>query len=592
MSGPGARLAQVYEHLAAGRVTQALAVASRLAQAHPSDGAVCDAASIVLVHTGQHEKALHFAERAAARLPEVAGVRARLAQLLGMLGRAGEGIVHAQRAVELEPDSPSHRVTLAAVLAAVGRYCDARDICAEGRRRSPGADDPNLLASHAHALLSTGRADQAVGSYREGVARHPANLLLLSNLCNASNYDSMLSAPEVRAIHDAYGTAAPRPPAPGFRNSPDPDRPLAVGVASPDLRSHSVSYFIEPWLERHDRATVSITAYSTSSRHDRVSERLKGHVARWRDAATWGDDEFAARVRGDGIDVLIDLAGHTVGASLGMLARAPAPVVASYCGYPNVTGLGAVGWRLVDSITDPPRGDGGGASGSSSIRERPLLLDPCFLCYRPPADAPDVSTRGGDGPATFASFNAIQKLTDPLVAAWARILRAVPGSRLLLKAQNLEDPRLPDELRARFADAGAPSDAIEFLRPTSGVAEHLASYARADVALDTFPYHGTTTTCEAMWMGVPVVTLAGDRHASRVGVSLLHATGLAELVARDWDSYVSLGVGLAGGVARRRAWRAGLRGMMAASPLMDEAAFARRFDGALRAAWGAWCRGS
>jgi predicted O-linked N-acetylglucosamine transferase (SPINDLY family) len=299
------------------------------------------------------------------------------------------------------------------------------------------------------------------------------------------------------------------------------------------------------------------------------------------------DRALAALIRADAIDILVDLSGHTADNRLGVLALEPAPVQATWLGYPGSTGLAAIDWRISDAIADPA----GVAETLSS--ERIWRLADGFHCFRPPADAPPVGPAPcAGGTVTFASFNTFAKLSPAALRLWAAILHAVPHARLLLKDNRPHDPATARGHRARFLAAGIDPARLDILPRAAGTAAHLAAYARVDVALDPFPYNGTTTTCEALWMGVPVITRAGDRHASRVGASLLHRVGLDDLVADADDAYLRAAVALAGDPARIAALRASLRERMRASPLCNAHGFARALEAAYRAMWRDWCAAS
>jgi predicted O-linked N-acetylglucosamine transferase (SPINDLY family) len=261
-------------------------------------------------------------------------------------------------------------------------------------------------------------------------------------------------------------------------------------------------------------------------------------------------------------------------------------VLATYCGYPNTTGSSRVGWRIIDRHTDP-------TGAEAFATERLLRLDPCFLCYRPEADAPDVAPLPAErkGHITFGSFNAQRKFNTRVGDLWRRVLERVPNSRLAIKSINFTEPASLAFARQQLQSFGLPIDRIDVLPAPHSAREHLAQYAQVDIALDTYPYHGTTTTCESLWMGVPVVTLAGHTHAARVGVSLLANTGLHDWIAHTPDDYVSIAARAAADTAGLAALRSSLRQRLLASPLCDQPAFARRFESALRTMWTAWATG-
>ena len=297
------------------------------------------------------------------------------------------------------------------------------------------------------------------------------------------------------------------------------------------------------------------------------------------------DATVEATIRADALDVLIDLAGHTASNRLPMLARRVAPVQITYLGYPNTTGVRAIDYRFGDEITDPS------GQADALATEKLVRFAPCAWTYAPSPVAPPVAFPPclAQGSITFGSFNNFAKVTDEMLHAWAQILARVPGSRLLLKASGLAEAAVNEPLRRRLRAAGIADDRVELLSHTPDTASHLSLYARMDIALDTSPYNGTTTTCEALWMGVPGVTRQGDRHAARVGASLLTAIGHPEWIATTPEQYIETAATLASDPARLSAIRASLRAELSASDLLNHAAQARRFGVALRECWQDWC---
>ena len=369
----------------------------------------------------------------------------------------------------------------------------------------------------------------------------------------------------------------PRPPVADQR----PGRRLRVGYVSPDFCSHSCSYFLVPLLAGHDRRHFDLVAYSDVARPDGLTAAFRNLVPEWRDTAGLDDAAFAARVRDDAIDVLVDCAGHTKDNRLGAFARRPAPVQATWLGYPGTTGLDVFDARLVDSVSDPE------GTADAAASEPLARVDGGFLAYMPAPFAPPVSPPPmlAAGRPTFGSFNNLPKITDTCVALWAAALAAVPAARLVIKARGLDEPELRAALVGRFAGHGIDPGRIEPRGFDGAVQDHIARYAEVDVALDTVPYNGTTTTCEALWMGVPVVTLAGDRHAARVGASLLTRIGAGDWIAADAAGFARVARSLVAdpdGLARTRA---GLRARLSASPLCDGARLARGVEAVYRRLW-------
>jgi predicted O-linked N-acetylglucosamine transferase (SPINDLY family) len=500
-----------------------------------------------------------------------------LAVTLLRTGRAAQAEFFARRAVDADPSAESFSV-LGGVLLGLRRPDDAAEAFAAARRLAPGI--PALVTNHAQALATGLRVTDALRVLRDAAAAFPHDPMIAEQAAYLLAYtehdraESLALHRRLASLHEARHAPDPRP----FTNPRDPERTLRVGLVTPDLWDHPVSRFAAPLIAAR-RPGIQVIVFSTRREPDWRTAELREAAQHWVDAAALDDDALADRIRAQGVDVAVDLSGYTTGHRLGVFVRRAAPVQVTYAGYPNTTGLAAMGWRLVDSHTDPP-------GAEAWCTERLLRLDPCFLCFDPPrapAVAPPPSAAIGH--VTFGSFNNPLKVSDTTARLWAGVLAAVPESRLLLKGPGLDVPHARTRLLTRLTTAGIDPARIEMLAPVRNGPDHLALYGRVDVALDTFPYHGTTTTCEALWMGVPVVTLAGDRHASRVGVSLLHAAGVPEWIADSPGRYVEIAAGLAHDPAGLAARRTGQRERVAASVLCDQAAFAARFEDTVRTAW-------
>ncbi|MBL8670939.1 MAG: tetratricopeptide repeat protein [Alphaproteobacteria bacterium] len=447
-----------------------------------------------------------------------------------------------------------------------------------------GPDNADAHAALAEALLHLGRFADARAAARHASSLAPRALDLRSNALLCMAYDEAIGAQERFDAHRAFGAAAPAEARPHDRahvRAGDPDRRLTLGYVSPDFNRHSVARFFAPLLRAHDRLRFRVACYQVGERDDATTATLRSSADAWTDARALDDAALAARMREDGVDVAIDLAGHTAGNRLGAFARRPAPVQASWLGYPDTTGLAAIDIRLTDAVADPP--------GSERwTTERLARLPRPLHAFDPDPDAPAVAPRS-PGSVVFGSFNALPKLSDGTVALWSRVLLEVEGSRLLLKAFGLSDPTVQEAVRRRFAARGIASDRLDLRGRVAAQADHLGAYGEIDVALDPTHYNGTTTTCEALWMGVPVVSLRGDRHASRVGASLLTAAGMPQLVADGADAFVAIAAGLVRDPARRAALRAETREIVARSPLRDAVGLARAVESAYRTAWAVCC---
>jgi predicted O-linked N-acetylglucosamine transferase (SPINDLY family) len=364
---------------------------------------------------------------------------------------------------------------------------------------------------------------------------------------------------------------------------------LRVAVLSPDLRQHSCAYFLEPLVRHLPPAEFELYLYHDHFREDAVSERLRKHAAVWRNFLGKPPREVERTIRADAPDILVDLAGHTgMTNRLPLFARRLAPVQITYLGYPDTTGVPAMDYRFTDARADPP-GD-----ADRFATEKLVRFAPTAWAYQPPAEAPDPreAARPRNTPPTFGSFSNLAKITDSTLALWARLLATAPEARLLLKGHGLDEPDTKAAWLARLARAGLPADRLELVGRLADPAAHLALYRRVDVALDTFPYHGTTTTCEALWMGVPVVTVTGANHVARVGASLLTHCGLSELVASDEAGYIATAVALAGDPERLAGLRRTMRDRLNAAPLTDYKGFARSVEAAYRAMWRDWVAGA
>ena len=440
----------------------------------------------------------------------------------------------------------------------------------------------------AQALHDLGRIDEAIAAARRAMLLRPQDREVHSQLLFSLLHSPDVGMREIFEEHREWGRrhASGLSPGTSYENPSESERRLRVGYVSGDFRQHSVAQFLGPVLAEHDRDRFEVICYYNLDVADEITEQLRKHADRWRVIASLGDDEVADRVRNDGVDVLVDLSGHTQHNRLLVFARRPAPVQVAWLGYPETTGVEAIDYRISDAITDPP--------GNEAFSAEALLrLPDGFHCYEPPIDAPPVepAPSSGTGYVTFGSFNSLAKANSKVFEQWQRILTAVPRSRLFIKAQSLADPDTRAACIERLVAEGVPADRLECAPGTRTRAEHLAAYHRVDIALDTFPYNGTTTTCEALWMGVPVVTLSGERHAGRVGASLLTQMDMEDLVAHAPDEYVAAAIALARDPSRLSALRASMRERMKASSLMDAKSLTRNLEQAYRSAWLRWCEG-
>lgn len=563
-----------YEEAARSYV-RAVQIKPNLAQAHCNLG-------VVLAAQGKWEEAVTSYQRALQIDPHYAEAWNNLGQTLIQLGRLDEAVAATRNALAARPNCPEFYTVLGDALKHQGHPEEA--VAAYGRASEIRPAYPEARNALGNALLDQGKVKDAISSFHKAIESKADYAIARSNLLLALNYSEQDVA-AIFAEHIRFGQCYARTQtAHAYSNVPDPARRLRIGYVSPDFRTHSVAYFIELVIASHDAVQVEIYCYSDSGRPDTMTARLKGHVAQWRDIHGKSDEQVVELIRADGIDILVDLAGHTGHNRLPLFARKPAPVQVTYLGYPNTTGLAAMDYRLTDALADPP--------GQEAFHTEELVRLPTgFLCYAPPLDAPTVMPPPAQraGYVTFGCFNMLLKIRPEAIELWARLLDALPGSRLMLKNKSFSDPATCERVYRLFEENGVPRGCLELVGWVPSRADHVALYNRIDIALDTFPYNGTTTTCEALWMGVPVVTLAGNRHAARVGVSLLAQIGLSELIAKSPDDYVHIATELASDPNRLAALRIGLRERMRNSPLCDAQTFTRNLEQAYREMWRKWC---
>ena len=552
-------------------LTAAVSLDPKLAEAHHQLGNVLKA-------MGRFTDAVERLTVAANLDPKSAAIWLNLGVARLELDRAADAVASFRQAVALAPNRPEAHNILGVALLQQGDTAGAEKALGEALRLKPA-----YAAAHnnlARVYRTQGRIDEAIREFRSAVAVAPEPATH-SNLLYTLNFSVAISPEEIFAEHARFGEAhAERfratwpPPASDFTAT----RKLRVGFVSADFVNHAVAYFFETVAESRDRSAFELHCYSDVVVPDRVTERLRELSDGWRDTRRLTDDQLAALIREDRIDILVDLAGHTGRNRLLVFARKPAPVQVTWLGYPNTTGLRAIDYRIVDALTDPP---GATERWHSETLAR---LPESFLCYRPPAESPAVNVLPAisTGGVTFGSFSNFAKISAPCFEVWAKVLKRVAGSKLVLKSRGLGDAATAKRIRDRFESLDVEGARVVLDAELTSVTDHLALYHGIDVALDPFPYNGTTTTCEALWMGVPVVTLAGVTHVARVGVSLLTNLGVIEWIAESPQQYVETCAALVSNLPQLAAVRAGLRERMRRSPICDAPRFMRHFEAALR----------
>ena len=572
---------------AGNRREEAAACYARALAALP-DPPIFNNLACLLTDLDRLDQARRAAMTAAALRPDYPEAWFNLGNILRQLGDAGAAAIAYRRALRLKPAMGEALSNLADLHGQAGDLAGAAELYRRAIAVQP--DLPQPFVNLGEVLKDQGRVEEALLVLQAGLEHHPDLALLHSNLLLALHYTPSVPPGIVFRAHRHWNDRHARKLLPGprtYANDPSPDRRLRVGYVSPDFCSHACAHFIEPLLREHDRGVVDIVCYAASRREDETTARLRALAGTWRPIAGLDDAAAAALVEADRIDILVDLAGHTAESRPLLFARKPAPVQVAWLGYPDTTGMDAMDYRLTDAVADPA-GEADRWSAETLVR-----LPRGFLAYRPPVEveASAATPALERGHVTFGSFNNTAKITPEVVRAWAEILRRVPSSRLVLKSRAYGDAATRDRYAGLFAEAGVAADRVALLSQTPGAEAHLRAYDGIDIALDTFPYNGTTTSCDALWMGVPVVTWAGRTHVSRVGASILTGCGMGDLVAADLDGYIGTAVALAGDLQRLAELRRTMRRRLAASPLADHPGFAREVEAAFRAMWRRWAAG-
>jgi len=501
-----------------------------------------------------------------------------LARTLVDLNRDEEAYAEYRQALAIRPDDVDAMVYLATLLIKTSNMDEAEELLTRALRIAP---------RHTKGLTAFGRIRSAQGLPREALhyfqqaySLEPERPKNVSNLLFTLNYLHDASPEEIAGQHFEIA-AGLYPPSPD-RNAPhrrktQPGQPLRIGYLSADFHNHSVSHFFEPILQHHDRGRFLPILYYGKGVEDETTERLKNMAFRWHKTVGMDAQALTDLIASDGIDILVDLSGHSGMNRLDACALRPAPLQVSWIGYPHSTGLPQIDYYLSDHLCDPE------GMTDQLYAEKVYRLPRVFCTYAPPTEFPPVTMRNAPNQATvtFGCFNNFAKTNELILGLWSAILRQVPGSTLVLKSSALQEGgRTFRRVVDFFKSAGVDPHRLILQVVLKSQYDHLEQYSGIDIALDTYPYHGTTTTCEALWMGVPVVSLAGRCHASRVGVSLLSSVGLADLVAHSAEEYIALAVALAENHARRTYLREQLRHMMAFSPLMDAAGITRDVENA------------
>lgn len=587
MKPPGDTLEKAKALLSERRFAQAEQLLVRHLKREATDADALDLLGMCYAVQLYKDRARYYFDLALKARPGDVHISLHLAESLAHLAREAEAAELLLPLAKKHPGDAFLCTRAAKLLGDAGRLDEAWQVIESAIALSP--DDAGLLHCMGRYYNRVGDSDNARRTFLRLQKIAPNEHGLSFTIANALNYNPEATRREQYIAHAAAARvielSVPEEP---FKHAPsdDPSRKLKIGFVSPDFRCHSVAYFVEPLLRNLDRDRFSLHGYYTRTEVDSYTVRIRDACDTFVSVMRADHKQLASKIHSDGIDILFDLCGLFAGHSLATMFLKPAPIQITYLGYPNTTGISAIDYRIVDSITDPP-------SQEKYAAETLLRLDPCFLCYGPDSDfhavAPSVPRR--EGPFTFGCFNIATKLSNRVIEYWASVLRQAPDSRLFIKSFGMEEEPVRDRLRGRMASAGMPLDRVRIVGRVADTHEHLSLYRDVDLSLDSFPYNGTTTTCESLFMGVPVLTLSGITHASRVSASLLNATGLGDFICNTPEDYCAKAVALAGNRERLASARSGLRDRFLASPVCDAAAHGKRMSELLIRAWEARCRG-
>jgi predicted O-linked N-acetylglucosamine transferase (SPINDLY family) len=570
---------------ACGRLEEATAAFRRAIQLKPDHAQAHGNLGIALKESGRPAEAIAALKRALELDPNLARTHVNLGALLVDSGRAEAATASLRRAIELQGDLAEAHFNLGIALYRSNRLDEAVDAYRRALDLEP--DHADAWCGLGVASLVAGEAQSALGYSQRALALRPNHILAHSNLlmseqyCTGVTLDSLARAhTEWDRRHAAHFLESGRP----WHLDRDPERPLRLGFVSSDFRTHPVGFFLAPVLENLGAHSCAVVCYDNGSDPDDLTRRLAAAAVEWRDVSRLGDDALADHIGEDRIDLLFDLSGHTEGNRLLAFAQRPAPIQIAWIGYPGTTGMAAIDYLIADRYQVPP-------GSEAHYRETMLRMPDSSVCFDPPVEAPAVGPLPAltKGYVTFGSFNSLAKLTPEVIAVWAEIMRRVPDSRLLMITRGLGGVRTRDRIHAAFAADGVDPLRVE-LHGKIPRSDLFAAYNTMDVALDPFPYSGGMTTCEALWMGVPVVTAPGETMAGRHSFSHLSNIALTETIATDRRDYIERAVRLAVDLRHLFALRAGLRDQMLRSPLCDGEGFARHFMALLREVWRQWCR--
>ncbi len=611
---PTSQLHSAIDTLRSGDLVETIRICNRILKETPNSAAALHLQGVALFQQGEHLLATNSIRQAIAIDTQQPDYFCNLGTVLQAMGDYGQACEQFLRGLQLDPGRPELHFNLGNALKLQGRFEEA--VAAYSRALEFRSDYPQALNNLGNAFYEQGRLEEANSCFQKAIELNPhfadanhnlGNTLVRQERHSAAqpyfelaaqlaperpeflqsrflslSYDTGLSEEHRFQLHRRWGELVERCKysIPNYSSVADSRCGIRIGYVSPDFREHSIASFLEPVLKHHDSSHFQVTCYANLATPDETTVRLQNIADRWR--SIWGlsDSDTAELIRRDGIDILVDLAGHTAHNRLGVFARKPAPVQVTGWGYGWTTGLEAMDYRISDAVADP--------SGEPRCHTEELIRLRCGIhCYQPPSAAPDVVERSGPlgGHITFAAFHRHVKLNEPLLRIWSQILKGVPDSNLLFKDRAYCLSHVKEKILAMCRSCEIPEERIRLKVGTNSVQEHLATYGETDIALDSLPYNGSTTTCEALWMGVPVITLRGNSYVGRMSASLLTQVGLGEMIAGSVEEYIERTIELAADRQRLAQVRRALRNRVRNSPLCDGGGYARELERVYRELW-------
>jgi protein O-GlcNAc transferase len=564
-----------------GKLDQALASCREALRLRPNYPEAHSNLGNTLRDQGKLDEAVAAYRQAVALRPNFAPFRYNLGNVLRDQARLDEAIAEYHAALRIRPDYTEVHNNLGAALKDQAKLDEAIAAYQQALRLRP--DFPDALGNLGNAMKDIGKLDEALSCYDRAVELKPHDPRPDNNRIYTMQFHPRYDAAAIFREQRAWNERRAKPLTDSIdrhENHPSADRRLRIGYVSAYFCAHAEAFFVLPLLEAHNHEHFEIHCYSSVLRPDELTERHRRAADVWHDVRGLPDADLARRIRADKIDILVDLAMHMAESRLLAFARKPAPVQATWLAYPGGTGLDTMDYRFIDPHIEP-------SLAQPCHVEKSIALPDCWCCYDPLTDVPPAAARGG-GAVCFGSTNNPCKLNEPLLRLWARIMAAAPDSRLLLQTFSSEHS---DRIRRVMSQAGIVSTRLDFVGRAPR-ASYLRLYDGIDICLDPLPYNGITTTLDALWMGVPVVSLAGQTAAGRAGLSILSAINLTELAAQTPDQFVKIAADLAVNPARRTEMRSTLRGKLKSSPLMDSPRFASAMEAAYRQMWRQWCSGS